>query len=1516
MKKKLGRILVVLLSIALCMQLMVPLASPVVSAATVVTVDPSFRHQTMDGWGTSIAWWGNMIGGWTQPGQYDTSKSRRDELIDMLYSDEGIGLNILRYNIGGGDDPSHTHQNRLEGKMQGFKTSASAAYDWSRDANQVYSMEQAIANRAESRAAKGISSDVITEFFSNSPPYWMTESNCSSGNGNANSTSNNLSNNNMNAFAQYLGDVTRYFAEKKGIVADYLVPLNEAGSDYWSQAKNGNKQEGCKFTPGTTQNNLYNALRNQSLPAGTTLSGLDETNTSLAASSWNSLSADNRFAFSKYGTHTYSANFEQRVALRDRMASDEKKLWMSEVCDSAEYNGEGWAPNSMATPMLMSGKILADLKDMKVSAWVFWQAIENLMECTKWNGNWGLITAAYYLPTDAPGNYWTRTESGGLPNNNFSKYNLNWNTNVSVGDYWVGKSYYMLGQYSKFIRQGYTIVEIGTGSELAAISPDGKELVIVATNDSTSNVEKNYVVAGASNLTHAEVYRTAVPNDENLKRLPNITSVSNSSGFTYTLTPRSVTTFVVKASDRIYDGTTSRIVNDRVQGTGTDKFSYTGSWSDRTGSSNAANTYDLTTRRNNTNGSTVTLTFTGTRAQIYGTKGSGIGNWTVSVDNGPTIATVTGNSSPTGEKQVIADSGELPYDTHTLKITKTNASYCYVDYGMIYNSDSSKSVLVDKTALNAKIAAVQSTLPGNYTTASWNTFQDARTKANLVTNERGASQADVDTTLDELDTAFAGLTSAVVPVDKTLLNEKIAQAENLDGELYTAGTWSFLQIKLNEAKIVSANLGATQGDVDAAHDTLHNAIIGLERKPLVWTALLAAIASYGDLIPADWSTASWNSMKAFYDAAVDINGDTTVSQSDINTAAANLVNAIASLAVDKSALAAAILSFDGLTKDDWSTTSWNSTKAVYDGAVLVNGDPDAKQGEVDATEIALASAIAALAVDKSALAAAILSFDGLIKDDWSPASWSSVKGFYDVAVALNNSNTSKQSEVNAAATNLTNAIPTLSVDKSALTAAIASYGTLNKDDWPSESWNSLTLIYNDAVLLNESSAAKQSEVKAVSTALVNAIAALSVDKSALAAAILSFDGLTKDDWSPASWNSMKAVYDSAVLVNGDPDAKQSAITTAAANLVNAIAGLTVDKTALSAAIASYGTLTETDWSPASWSSAKGFYNTAAAANNNNAAKQSAIDTAAANLVKAIAGLTVDKTTLNARINAVKGTAQGYYTDASWGAFQSALSTAQSVSASASATQSQVVGALDALNSASAGLTLKPVDKAALNARIAEMKNTTKGYHTEASWSTFQGALSAAQSASTNAGATQGQVNDALSALNSAFAGLKLNPVSKTLLDIRINEVKGTALNYFTETSRAAFQGALSNAQSISANAGATQRQVNDALAALNAAYSGLQQLQKPAAISSTNVRLSYKGRQQLQASGEGLTWSSSNSNVSVNPGTGEITSVKGFTASAVITAGNAMGSVDFHVKVQPTFVQWLLIIFLFGWIWM
>ena len=108
-----------------------------------------------------------------QPAQIK-DPSIQNQYMDLLFGDPAtrltLGFTIARYNIGGGDDPTHKHM-RADAQMEGFQSGPNAPFDWTRDA-------PAAAHAAGSEETRRRS---FSRHFRYSPPYWMTVSGCSSG---------------------------------------------------------------------------------------------------------------------------------------------------------------------------------------------------------------------------------------------------------------------------------------------------------------------------------------------------------------------------------------------------------------------------------------------------------------------------------------------------------------------------------------------------------------------------------------------------------------------------------------------------------------------------------------------------------------------------------------------------------------------------------------------------------------------------------------------------------------------------------------------------------------------------------------------------------------------------------------------------------------------------------------------------------------------------------------------------------------------------------------------------------------------------------------------------------------------------------------------------------------------------------------------------------------------------------------------------------------------------------------
>jgi O-glycosyl hydrolase len=171
-----------------------------------------------EGWGTSLCWWANRIG------YNETLTAKSAELF--FDADKGLGLNIMRYNVGGGDDPSHTHIVRTDSNMPGWMyidpATGERKYDYEADTRQLNVLMA---------ASKAAGKDAYIEIFSNSPPYFMTVSGCSSGNTKADE--NNIRDDEYADFAEYMAHVANYMTRNMKLKVKSMSPMNAPNSNFW-----------------------------------------------------------------------------------------------------------------------------------------------------------------------------------------------------------------------------------------------------------------------------------------------------------------------------------------------------------------------------------------------------------------------------------------------------------------------------------------------------------------------------------------------------------------------------------------------------------------------------------------------------------------------------------------------------------------------------------------------------------------------------------------------------------------------------------------------------------------------------------------------------------------------------------------------------------------------------------------------------------------------------------------------------------------------------------------------------------------------------------------------------------------------------------------------------------------------------------------------------------------------------------------------------------------------------------
>ncbi len=457
-----------------------------------------------EGWGTSLCWWANRIG-------YSDSLSQ--QAADLFYGDEGLDLNIMRYNIGGGDDPAHKHITRTDSAVPGWlvldEATGESAYDYTADANQLNVLR---------RCAEASGDEAWVEVFSNSPPYFMTVSGCSSGNTNA--SVNNIKDECYDDVGEYLAHVSAYINNELGIEVDSISPMNEANTNHWGAFSN--KQEGCHVDAGESQSTLIietaNAMERYGLGDVLVIAS-DETAPDKQVEEYKTFSTEALEKIDRISTHTYGTNgIDELGALAKKEGFN---LWMSEV-DGSGTSGE--EAGEMGSAIWLAQKIIYDINKLSPSAWVMWQVIDNHICAEGYNGN---------KDTGMP------DITGGF-----------WGTAVADHDndtIILTQKYYGFGQFTRYIRPGATIIHCNDNT-LAAYDKDKGELVIVAVNPSSENKTYDFDLSQFTSFGNiVDVTRTSgdSASGEHWAQLDSIKA--HSDGFVADLKGNSITTFVLSA---------------------------------------------------------------------------------------------------------------------------------------------------------------------------------------------------------------------------------------------------------------------------------------------------------------------------------------------------------------------------------------------------------------------------------------------------------------------------------------------------------------------------------------------------------------------------------------------------------------------------------------------------------------------------------------------------------------------------------------------------------------------------------------------------------------------------------------------------------------------------------------------------------------------------------------------------------------------------------------------------------
>ncbi|MBU5548454.1 FIVAR domain-containing protein, partial [Enterococcus sp. S113_ASV_20] len=148
-----------------------------------------------------------------------------------------------------------------------------------------------------------------------------------------------------------------------------------------------------------------------------------------------------------------------------------------------------------------------------------------------------------------------------------------------------------------------------------------------------------------------------------------------------------------------------------------------------------------------------------------------------------------------------------------------------------YGADTSKPK-VNKSALEALYTSVKGTKKGDYTDNTWNAFQTALNNAKKVLNDSKATQKQVDSAKNTLDSAYKGLKKKPAPtVNKAELQALYNRLKSTAKGDFTEESWNNFQTALSNAKKILDDSKASQAQVNNAKNSLDSAFKGLQHKP-------------------------------------------------------------------------------------------------------------------------------------------------------------------------------------------------------------------------------------------------------------------------------------------------------------------------------------------------------------------------------------------------------------------------------------------------------------------------------------------------------------------------------------------------------------------------------------------------------------------------------------------------------------------------------------------------------------
>lgn len=563
------------------------------------------------------------------------------------------------------------------------------------------------------------------------------------------------------------------------------------------------------------------------------------------------------------------------------------------------------------------------------------------------------------------------------------------------------------------------------------------------------------------------------------------------------------------------------------------------------------------------------------------------------------------------------------------------------------------STAVDYSKLQAKYDEVKDTVVANYNNTE--DFVKALAAAKTILDAKTADQPTTDAALKALEDGYAKL--AIKSADYTALNAAKTTAANIKAENYEQdANWTAFQTAYDAAKAIADGLDIThQAEITAAATALTTAIGKLTPKVVEedadYTRLNAEIAASQNIVDteqASWYTeATWSAFTTALAEAKAVPAGLKKSSQDTIDAAATALNAartgLKDAAASYTALDALIGECNALNSADYTSVSWQNLTIALTAAKAVARDLNARdQGTIDTAYNNLKVAKDALATLGKAnyqpLIDEINKGTAYTEDYYTADTWAAYQTVLTEAqamVAAGDLKEDQQSQISAEVDKLIAAKAALKFVDADYTAVDAALAKIPSDDdlaayYTTDSATAVIAARNAVV--RGYNKTKQHDVDKMASDIETAVANLKLiaaDTTALKAAIDEAKGVNSALYTADSYNAMKAELDKAEalyaktdLTKKDNQAEVDAQTKALNDAIKALVPAGADYTKLNNAIKAFEALTESDWTAASWATAKAKYDAAVEASKKvyTVDKQAELDAIADALTEAISKL--------------------------------------------------------------------------------------------------------------------------------------------------------------------------------------------------------------------------------------------------------------------------------------------------------